>query len=138
MNVIYNCFTAETRFTADRGYRFLRGDDAFLMWSGYFDNLMDVMFEVYRYEPDPNNPQHRNIDLVPLLRAELEEGWIGTDGPVTIMELANTVRALSDAIARLGQTTPCLPESPQHGQALVKFLNKAIIMELPATIEEIW
>jgi hypothetical protein len=45
-----------------------RGDDAFLMWRGYFDEIMRATWRVYGWEPDPEEPGQPNLDQVPLLR----------------------------------------------------------------------
>lgn len=138
MNVVYDCHIPEILGYYERGYRFLRGDDALIMWDGYFEDLMSGMWTVYGYEFDSDEPDHPNLEQVPLLRAWNEQGWIGTDGPLPIAELPATARAFRDAVAELRRRGPNLAESPRHGEALADFLEQAAATGRTVSVEEQW
>ena len=138
MNVVYDCHIPEMMGYAERGNCFRRGDDALLLWDGYFSDLMSGMWSVYGYEFDPDEPSHPHLDQVPLLREWNEQGTIGTHGPLLIAELPATARAFRDAVAELRRVGPNWAESPQHGEALATFLEQAVGACLVVSVEEQW
>lgn len=137
MNVVYDCHIPEVMGYAERGYCFRRGNDALLMWEGYFNDLMHAMWKVYGWEYNPDDPRHPHLDQVPLLR-EWNAGWIGSEGPLTIPELSATAWAFRDAVKKLECTGPNLAESPRHGEVLADFLEQATATGQPVSIEEWW
>jgi hypothetical protein len=138
VNVVYNCHIPEVMGYAERGYCFRRGDDALFLWDGYFSDLMSGMWRVYGYEFDPDEPSHPHLDLVPMLREWNEQGTIGAHGPLLIAELPATARAFRDTVAELRRAGAKLADSPQHGEALAAFLERAAGACLMVTVEERW
>lgn len=138
MNVVYDCHIREIMGYPERGYCFRRGDDALLIWDGYFSDLMSGMWKVYGYVFDPDEPDHPHLDQVPLLVEWNERGWFGKDGPLPIQDPPAAARAFRDAVARLRRVGTNLPESPQHGEALAAFLEQAAASGLPVGVEEEW
>jgi hypothetical protein len=135
---MYNRHVSEVMGYPERGYCFRRGEDVFLMWDGYFDDLMRAMWTLYGYEPDPDDPDHPNLGQVPLLREWNEQSWIGTRGPFQIAELPATVHAVRDAVTELGRRGPNIAESPQHGEALATYLEQAVATGQAVSVEEWW
>jgi hypothetical protein len=121
----------------ERGYCFRRGGDALLMWDGYFSDLMRSMWRVYGWEADPDDAGHAHVDQVPLLQ-EWNEGLIGTHRLLLIAELPAMVKALHAAVADLRRAGPNLAESPQHGEALIAFLEGAVAAGQAVSVEEWW
>lgn len=138
MNVVYDCHIREVMGSPECGYCFRCGDDALLMWSGYFEDLMHGMWTVYGWEFDADKPDHPHLDQVPLLRSWNEASAIGTNGPLPIAELPATARAFRDVIEELQRAGPNLAESPRHGEALAEFLERAVVAGQPVSIEEQW
>jgi hypothetical protein len=138
VNVVYNCHIPEIMGYPERGYCFRRDGDAFLMWEGYFSDLMHAMWTVYGWEPNPDDPDHPNLGQVPLLREWNEQGWIGSDLPYSIPELPAAVRAVRTAVAELARVGPNLAESLQHGEALAVFLEQAVAARQSVSVEEWW
>ncbi len=136
MNVVYDCHIPEMLGYPERGYCFRRGGDAFLVWDGYFNDLMHAMWAVYGWEPGADDPAHPHLGLVPLLR-RWNEGEIGR-APLLIPELPATARALKDACVELRRVGPNLAESPQHGEALAAFLELAVATGQSVSVEEWW
>ena len=138
MNVVYDCHIPEVMGYAERGYCFRRGEDALLMWEGYFSDLMHAMWTLYGWEPDLDEPSAPNLGQVPLLREWNEEGWMGTDGPLLITGLGATANAFREAVAELRRAGLNLAESPQHGEALAGFLEQAVATGQAVSVEEWW
>ena len=125
MKVVYNCHIPEVMGYANRGYCFRRGDEAFLIWEGYFSDLM-AMWSVYWV----------NLTQVPLL-GDWNDQRIA-DGPVSFKELPATVRAFRESVDELRKTGGMLDESPQHGDFLVNFLEEASEKGQSVSVEEWW
>jgi len=138
LNVVYDCRIREVMGYPEPGYCFRRGDDAFLMWSGYLNNLMEGMWEIYGCEFDPDDPEHPHLGQVPLLQTWNETNYIGSHGPLTIMELPATARAFREARAELRQAGPNLFDSLRHGEALATFLEIAVKTKQAVSVEEWW
>src|SRR5262245_28376362 len=119
LNVVYDCHIPEVMGYPEQGYCFRRGDEVLLMWSGYFNDLMQAMWTVYGWLPDAMDAESPNLDQVPFLRQWNEQGEIGPE-PLLITEVA--VRAFSAAVAELKRVGSNLPDSARHGEALVGFL----------------
>ena len=137
MNIVYNCHIPEVMGYPERGYCFRRGDDAFLMWGGYFYDLMQAMWTVYGYVLDPERPYGPNFREVPLLQA-WNEGGVGADTPFIVFDPGTLAHAYRSAVAALGQRGPCLEGSSIHGEALVGFLTQAASDGLAVSVEEWW
>jgi hypothetical protein len=138
MNVVYNCHIPEVMGYPEQGYCFRRGDEAFLMWRGYFDDLMRAMWTVYAYDPDPEGPDGPNISQVPLLREWNEESVVGAYAPFLVSDPGRMALAFQAAVAALGRTGPCLKDSSTHGEALAGFLAQAAVAGLSVSVEEWW
>ena len=138
MNVVYDCHIPEMMGYAERGYCFRRGDDALIMWDGYFSDLMRGMWSVYGWELDPDEQGHPHMGQVPLLREWSEKGCVGTNGQLAIAELSATARAFREAVAELRHASHNLAESPQHGEALAAFLEQAVAAGQAVNVEEQW
>jgi hypothetical protein len=74
---------------------------------------------------------------VPLLR-KWNESSIGRAGPLPIAAMEATAKAFRAAVVELRRAGPNLAESPQHGEALVAFLEQAVAAGQPVTVEEKW
>lgn len=124
MNVVYDCHIPQVMGYPEPGYCFLRGDNALLMWEGFFSDLMRGMWAVYGLEFDPDEPDHPHIDQVPLLREWNALGEID-GGPRSVAEVRATARAIREAVAELRRVGSNLAETPRHGEALAAFLELA-------------
>ncbi|MBA4189501.1 MAG: hypothetical protein C0467_16050 [Planctomycetaceae bacterium] len=137
MNVVYNCHIPEVMGYPEKGYCFSRGEDAFLMWGGYFYDLMQAMWTVYGRELDAERPDAPNLTQVPIL-AEWNTGNIGSSAPFLLSEPGKMAIAFREAVAALGRAQPHLEESPIHGVALAEFLEQAATAGQWVCLEEWW
>lgn len=135
MRVVYDCYVPEVMGYPQRGYRFQRGDDVFLMSEGCLSEIMGALWSVCGWEPDPDEPNQPNLSHVPLLVEWNDCGTIGTQGPIQILELASTARAFQNV---LGELQSARSSSPQHAEALVRFLEQAVTSEQSVSVEEWW
>jgi hypothetical protein len=129
LNIVYDCHVPEVAGHPECAYRFLRGEDAFLMWSGYFDELMRSMWAIYGWEEE--------LGKVPLLR-DWNEGRLDIQSPLQISALMVTANALRKVVAGLRQVGSSLLGSPAHGESLAAFFEQAVAEGQVVTIDQWW
>jgi hypothetical protein len=134
MKVVHDCWSFIQTPWPERGYRLSRGgNEAFLIWEGYWDELMRSASELCAAG---------ELDYIPILREWTEclgcFDITNEDSPSRFDDAAGVAATIRQARQRLRQSQeqPMMPE--EDYAALQRLLDTAIAEGQQIVIEEWW